>query len=98
MLAIRDENSPRQVKEVVNSIVKQFDNYGVVTLQNNATTTVVEAGKVNSKSMVLLQPMNDVAALVWPLAYVSSVGNRTFTITHPSATTVRQYGYVIFGV
>lgn len=97
MQALRNPNDPRQVQEVVNNIVKQFDNYGFVTLQTGQTTTVVTNGKCNSISVVQLQPMNEDAAGALATTWVTPQDDQ-FTITHENAGTERKFGYVIFGV
>lgn len=100
MQALRNPNDPRQIQEVVNNVVKQFDNYGFVALRVSQTTTVIINGKINSGSLVVIQPIGSLAAAAYALGttYVSAVGDGQFTITHPSATTERKFGYVIHGV
>jgi hypothetical protein len=95
MQALRNPNDPRQVQEVVNNIVKQFDNYGIVTLQNASTSTVVENGKCRSVSVVVLQALNADAATT--NTHIEAQDNQ-FVITHDSGTTERKFAYVIFGV
>ena len=97
MQALRNPNDPRQIQEVVNNIVKQFDNYGFVTLRNGQTRTVVENGKCNSISLVVLQPLNANAAGALATTFVTAQDNK-FTITHANAATERNFGYVIYGV
>ena len=89
-------DDPRQVKEVVNNIVRQFDNYGSVTLTNGSTTTLVINPKVNPLSVVILQATNEAARS--STTSVSAKGDGQFTITHASAATARTFDYVIFGV
>lgn len=91
-------DDPRQIKEIVNNIVKQFDNTGTVTLTASATTTVVKNTKVNVLSIVQLQATNAAAAGAIATTFVSAKGDGQFTITHASATTDRNFDYVIFGV
>ncbi|MCY1367495.1 hypothetical protein D9M69_544340 [compost metagenome] len=89
-------DDPRQIKEVVNNIVRQFDNYGSVTLTNGSATTVVINPKVNPLSVIFLQATNEAARAT--TTSVSAKGDGQFTITHASAETARTFDYVIFGV
>lgn len=57
---------------------------GTVTLRAGQTTTVVSSQVVGKDMRVLLQPTTANAAAVVASTYVSSVGQKTFTITHPS--------------
>jgi len=97
MQALRNPNDPRQVQEVVNNIVKQFDNYGTVTLRKEETATIVQNGKCNSQSVVILQSLNADAAAAITTTHVEAQNNQ-FTITHTNEITDRKFAYVIFGV
>ena len=91
-------DDPRQIKEIVNNIVRQFDNTGSVTLTNSSTTTILRNPKLNAMSVIQLQPTSSAAATAIATTYVSAKGEGQFTITHASATTSRVFDYVIFGV
>lgn len=89
-------DDPRQVREVVNNLVRQFDNYGSITLTNGSTTTVVLNPKVNPLSVIFLQATNEAARAT--TTSVSAKGDGQFTVTHASGATTRTFDYVIFGV
>ena len=91
-------DDPRQIKEIVNNIVKQFDNTGSVTLTNSVTSTIVQNPKVNPLSVIQLQATSSAAAGAVATTYISAKGNGNFTIVHASATTTRTFDYVVFGV
>lgn len=57
---------------------------GTVTLNAGATTTDVASEIVAVGMRILLTPATANAAAVVASTYVSSVGQKTFTITHPS--------------
>lgn len=96
MQALRNPNDPRQIQEIVNNIVKQFDNYGFFTLRNGQTTTVINNGKINSGSLVTIHPLNQAAKA--SSAYTSAIADNQCTVTHENAATERKFGYVIYGV
>ena len=98
MQAPRDVTNPQQLKVALDQLVRQFDNTGTVTLTVSAATTVVQNGKVNPKSVVVLSPGTANAAAAVATTYITC-GTGTFTITHANnATTGRTFGYVIHGV
>lgn len=67
---------------------------GTVTLRAGFTTTVVTSANsrgavsVSPSSRILLTPTTANAAAVVATTYVSSVGQETFTITHPNNANV----------
>lgn len=91
-------DDPRQIKEIVNNIVKQFDNTGSASLTSSTTSTIVRNPKVNPLSVIQLQPTTSAAAGAMATTFVSAKGSGQFTIAHASATTARTFDYVIFGV
>lgn len=96
MQSVYNHADSRQVANVLNEVVRQFDNTGTVTLASSTTTTTVNNPKVASTSKVLLQPRTSAAAA--ENAWISSVSSGSFVITHASATTTRTFDYVVFGV
>ncbi len=98
MKIIRDPSNPRQVKEVVDQICRQFDNTGSAILAANTTTTIVQNPKVSSISKIILTPRSASAAQSMNSIWVNQVSNGSFTISHGSMTAPRNLDYVIFGI
>lgn len=98
MLALRNPNDPRNVKEVVDALVRQFDNTGSFSLAVSQTTTVVRNPKINSLSKVFLEPRTAAAKSSDATTWISSISDGQFVVSHTSATTDRKYDYVVFGV
>lgn len=95
MQSVYDHTNSRQVAQIVNQIVQAIDSAtGSVNLANTATTTTVSNPKVTTASRIFLQPRN--AAAVTSGAFISTISNGSFVITHASATTVRTFDYLIF--
>lgn len=97
MQSIYNPDDKRAMAQVINDLVRQFENTGTVTLSNSTTTTVSNP-KVLPTSVIVLQATNIGAAAVAASTFVSSKTNGQFTITHTSATTSRVFDYVIHGV
>jgi hypothetical protein len=84
----------RQVATILNQFIQTMDgNTGAVTLANSATTTTVSNPKITSQSRIFLQARN--ANAVSAAAFVSTVSNGSFVITHTSAATERKFDYLI---
>ncbi len=96
MKIIRDPSNPRQVKEVVDQIVRQFDNTGSAVLAANSTKTIIQNPKVTSMSKILLSPRDANAAQRMNATWVDQVSNGSFTVNHDSITAARKIDYVIF--
>jgi hypothetical protein len=96
--SIYNPDDKRQVQQVVNELVRQFDNTGSITLALSKTSTVVSNPKIRPDSVIVLQPRNTSAASIAATTFVSSKADGQFTITHPSSTTPRAFDYVIHGV
>ncbi|MQU78036.1 hypothetical protein FB009_117101 [Sinorhizobium medicae] len=97
MQKVNEHTNQRQVASIVNQLASQFDGTtGSFSLANSATTTTVSNSKVTTISKVILQPRNTNAGSAG--AYISSISNGSFVVGHPSATTVRTFDYVVFGV
>lgn len=96
MEGVYKPEDPKHVARVVNDLVRQFDNTGTVTLKVSATTTIVMNPKVVASTVPLLIPADSNArAEQW---FIQSVGMGQFTIGHASATTTRNFYYVLHGV
>ena len=97
--AITNGSSPAQVMTVVNQLVRQFDNTGTFTLNNSATSTVVNNPKINQLSKIsIAAPRTPDAAGALATTYIVSIGTGEFVVGHESAETVRTFDYVIHGV
>lgn len=95
MQSVYDHTNSRLVAGIVNELVKAIDSAtGSVNLANSTTTTTVSNPKVTTASRIFLQPRN--AAAVTSGAFVSTISNGSFVITHASATTVRTFDYLIY--
>lgn len=98
MQTVRDPRDPRRVKEVIDQLVRQFDNTGSFTLTANASSTIVKNQKVSGISRIILEPRDANAAAARGTTFISAIADGQFTITHASAATVRKFDYVVFGV
>ena len=95
MQSIYRHDDSRQVATVVNQIVQALDSVtGTVTVANSATTTTVTNAKVTAAARIFLQPRNANAAAAG--AFISTISNGSFVITHNNATTERKFDYLIF--
>lgn len=93
--AVYNHTDNRQITTVLNEVVRILDSAtGNVNLANTATSTTISNPKVTSGSRIFLQPRT--AAAVTSGAFVSTISNGSFVITHASATTVRTFDYLIF--
>lgn len=69
---------------------------GTVTLTANTTTTSVTNLAMARENHVFLSPLTANASAAWGTTYVSSRGQRTFTLTHANAvSTDRTFSYII---
>ena len=98
MQSLTHPENPREVQTIVNTLVRQFDNTGKVTLATGVTQTVVRNGKCNSASVVVLSPSTVNAASAISTSYVVAASGQ-FTVFHSNnSQTDRAFGYVIHGV
>lgn len=97
MQSIYNPDDKRAIAQTINDLVRQFENYGSVTLVTSDTKTIVSNPKVLPSSVIVLQPTSIGAASAAPTTFVSSKSSGQFTITHTSATTSRVFDYVIHG-
>lgn len=96
MQSIYNHSDTRQMAQVINDLVRQFENTGTVTLTNSATSTVVNNPLVVSSTVPQLIPSNaNAKSEQW---FIQSVGSGQFTIGHSSAATTRTFYYVLHGV
>lgn len=93
---IYNHSDLRHVTNVVNQIASQFDATGSFSLANTVTTTTVLDAKIASTSKVFIQARNANAA--GASAFVSAVNSGSFVVGHTSASTARNFDYVVFGV
>lgn len=71
---------------------------GVATLTPGAASTVVSFDNCSEESQVFLSPKTANAASALANAYISTVGNGSFTIAHANnAQTDRTFGFVCLG-
>lgn len=78
----------RIVQAVIALLTGASNAGGTVTLRAGQTTTIVSSEVVASGMRVLLTPTTANAAAVVAATYVSLVGQKTFTITHPNNANV----------
>lgn len=97
----RDEKDLKKFAQAINQLAQGRSNaVGSVTLTASAASTVVTAITCAVGSVVLLSPLTAHAAaeLAAGGCYISSVGEKTFTITHANNGQVdRTFGYVCLG-
>lgn len=97
MQRVYNHADTRQVADIVNQIVSQFDgNTGSITLATTGTTTTVSNAKVMPGSRIFLQPRN--AAAVIANAFVLAVSKGSFVIQHSAGTAERQFDYAVFDI
>lgn len=83
------------LRSTINLVIRQVsDTTGQVTL-STGSTTIVHNPKVGVESLVLVAAKNAGAASA--NAWVSSVGNGIFTITHAAGDAGRVVGFAIIG-
>lgn len=91
----------RQAALTINNLlVGKINSVGSVTLTANQTTTVVSDPLATINSFIEFMPTTANAASEKAAGgmYVSSQGNKTFTVTHANAATVdRTFRYVVLG-
>ena len=89
---------PRLVAEIVNRTIDGgLNSTGSVTLQTSSSTTTVNDARASENSVVLFMPKSSNAASELTSLFVSARTNGSFTITHNSSGTSRQYEYIIIG-
>jgi len=96
MQSIYNPDDTRQMAQVINDLVRQFENTGSVTLTNSATSTVVSNPLVMTSTVPnLIAADANAKAEDW---FIQSVGTGQFTIGHSSGMTTRKFYYVLHGV
>lgn len=101
-MAIQLQPLERNIQRLVDAIIQlvqgRHNATGEVTLTPLATTTVVQHVNCSVDSIPLLSPRTASAAAAIPTAYISSVLNGQFTITHASSAAADQrFGYTVGG-
>ena len=97
-LAQGEKNLARIVQSIRDLYAGRSNAFGNFTLVDGATSTVVTAPNCSANSSILIFPTSANAAADIATTYVSSVGQGTFTITHPNrATTDRTFRYATIG-
>lgn len=96
--AITETSLARIIQSIRDLYAGRSNAVGTVTLRASQTTTVVTALNVGAGSRVFLEPTTANAAAVRASTYPSSVGQGTFTITHPSnSNTDKTFYWVALG-
>lgn len=94
---IRDISNKEQVKEVIDGLCRQFDNFGTLTLTANATSSVVKSPRIKSGITKVFLQAETASASAATGVYVV-VANGQFTVFHNSnAATDRRFSYVFYG-
>lgn len=93
------EKDPVKVSAAINQLAQGRSNAtGSVTLTVSTTTTTVTALNCGTGSVVLLSPKTSNAAGALGTTYVSTVANKSFTLTHANnAQSDRTFGWVAIG-
>lgn len=106
VLSEAERNQTRINQAIIQLSQGRMNCKGTVTLAAGATSTVVTrttagcqaAVNVGADCAILLIPRTANAAAVAASVYVSSVGQETFTITHPNnANTDKTYDWIAIG-
>lgn len=93
-----DRERTRLVTAVLQLIRGRSNAVGSVTLTAGATSTTVDFVNCSQDSQVFLSPRTANAAAALATTYISSVGNKSFTIAHANAaSTDRTFGFVALG-
>jgi hypothetical protein len=89
----------REIARAANNILGgKLNTRGTLTLTASDTTTAVTDARVSPTSRIHLMPTTLSAAGALATTYVSSRGDRTFTVTHSSdAATDRTFEYDVIG-
>jgi len=93
-----DRDGTRLVTAVLQLIRGRSNAVGSVTLTAGATSTTVDFVNCSQDSQVFLSPRTANAAAALATTYISSVGNKSFTIAHANAaSTDRTFGFAALG-
>lgn len=93
-----DKNIQRIVEAIRQLSQGRSNATGTFTLTAGATTTTVSQPYCADSAYVFFTPKTANAAAAISTTYVSSVGNKTFTVTHANnAQTDRTFGYIAIG-
>tara|TARA_Y100001972_G_scaffold40076_1_gene49591 strand:- start:572 stop:889 length:318 start_codon:yes stop_codon:yes gene_type:complete len=90
----------RQISDVVNNTLRgKLNCTNEVTLTNSSTSTVVSDFNVGPDSVILFMPTNAAAATEMAAGglYVSARSKNSFTVTHSSTTSTREFSYAVIG-
>lgn len=86
---------PQEVRKVVNNIINgKTNNTGTFTVSSGTTTTVVSDIKATANSVIMWCAL-DATSADTSTFYVSNRDTGTFTITHNSVGSDREYAYAI---
>ena len=96
-LGLPIEPTPRQVSNVVNSIlVGRTNNTGLLTLTSSTSTTIISDTRIGTASVPVLTPTSATAAS--ERAWVSNVSKGAFTVNHSNSTqSDRTFRYALVG-
>jgi hypothetical protein len=94
-----NETDSVKVAAAVNQLAQGRSNAtGSVTLAVSATSTTVTAPNCSTGSVVLLMPKTANAAGAIGTTYVSTIANKSFTLTHANnAQADRTFGWIALG-
>ena len=96
-----NETVPRRQNQVIRGMMDgKTNNVGSFTIATTSATTVVIDFRVGADSVILLSPTTANAATEAGagVLYVSSVGKKTFTVSHVnSSTSARTFNYAVIG-
>lgn len=90
----------RSIRDVVNNLLTGKMNVTIdVSLTPSSATTVIQDSRIGGNSHINIgSPLTANAAAAMPTTYVSSIGNKTATLTHTSnAQTDRTFRIAIIG-
>jgi len=93
-----DNDRTRLVTAVLQLIRGRSNAVGSVSLSVGATSTVVSFPNCSQESQVFLVPRTANAAAALATTFISSVSNKSFTISHANAATTDSiFGFACLG-
>lgn len=94
------ETNIRRIVDALIQVIQGRNNAtGTFTCAASSTTTVVAAPNCSIDTQVFIRPINaNARSEAGPTTtYVSAVNQGSFTVTHPSNSTTRTWGYLATG-
>jgi DeoR/GlpR family transcriptional regulator of sugar metabolism len=91
---VRHSNSEEHRRLIASTVNQLISVVKTIALTDSSTTTDITDERASADKIVMLVPTNAAAAAENTFI---TMGNQTFTITHSSASTTRNFQYYIAG-